>query len=266
MTSTTGVATQELAQWLDANLNVAAFKDYCPNGLQVEGKTHITRIVTGVTASEALLQAAVERHADAVIVHHGWFWKNEDPRVRGPKRQRLQLALKHELNVFGFHLPLDAHPEWGNNAQLGLRLGLSPRWNADGKPQLCGPDNLVWLGHTSDGNTVQDIADRIRTTLKREPLVIGDPNARPTKVAWCTGGAQGFMTPPSMQAPTCTLQARPQSPTTTWPVKPASPSSPPATTPPSVTAYSPWGKPLRRNLTSRSNSSTWTTRFRPPVS
>ena len=193
MTSTTGVATQELAQWLDANLNVAAFKDYCPNGLQVEGKTHITRIVTGVTASEALLQAAVERHADAVIVHHGWFWKNEDPRVRGPKRQRLQLALKHELNVFGFHLPLDAHPEWGNNAQLGLRLGLSPRWNADGKPQLCGPDNLVWLGHTSDGNTVQDIADRIRTTLKREPLVIGDPNARPTKVAWCTGGAQGFM-------------------------------------------------------------------------
>ncbi|WJJ92704.1 Nif3-like dinuclear metal center hexameric protein [Neopusillimonas aromaticivorans] len=193
MTSTTGVATQELAQWLDATLNVAAFKDYCPNGLQVEGKTHITRIVTGVTASEALLQAAVERHADAVIVHHGWFWKNEDPRVRGPKRRRLQLALKHELNVFGYHLPLDAHPEWGNNAQLGLRLGLSPRWNADGKPELCGPDNLVWLGHTQDGNTVQDIANRIRTTLKREPLVIGDLNARPAKVAWCTGGAQGFM-------------------------------------------------------------------------
>lgn len=193
MTLPTGVDTHELALWLDAALNVAAFKDYCPNGLQVDGKPHIKRIVTGVTASEALLQAAIDRHADAVIVHHGWFWKNEDPRVRGPKRRRLKLALANELNIFGFHLPLDAHPEWGNNAQLGLKLGLTPRRDADGKPQLCGPDNLVWLGHAPVGNTLHDIARNIHAVLGREPLVVGDPGARPAKIAWCTGGAQGFM-------------------------------------------------------------------------
>ncbi|MGE4124733.1 MAG: Nif3-like dinuclear metal center hexameric protein [Pusillimonas sp.] len=193
MTTPTGIATHELAQWLDTALNVAAFKDYCPNGLQVEGTAHIKRIVTGVTASEALLQAAIDRHADAVIVHHGWFWKNEDPRVRGPKRRRLQLALANELNVFGFHLPLDAHPEWGNNARLGAVLGLTPERDANGSLHSCGPDNLVWLGHTQAGGTLQEIAANIRTALGREPLVIGDAGTRPEKVAWCTGGAQGFM-------------------------------------------------------------------------
>ena len=193
MTQHAGVATHELASWLDTVLNVSAFKDYCPNGLQVEGKTHITRIVTGVTASEALLHAAIEHHADAVIVHHGWFWKNEDPRVRGMKRRRLQLALANDLNIFGFHLPLDAHPEWGNNAQLGQKLRLTPRRDANGNPLVCGPDNLVWMGHPTQGQTLHELAQTLQNVLGRAPLVVGDLNTRPANIAWCTGGAQGFM-------------------------------------------------------------------------
>src|SRR5690606_17737925 len=133
------VSTQQLADWLDATLQVQRFKDYCPNGLQVEGKATISHIITGVTATQALLEAAVERKADAILVHHGWFWKNENPVVRGTKRQRLALALAHELNVFAYHLPLDAHPTLGNNAQLAQVLGLTPELDAHGQPRLCGP-------------------------------------------------------------------------------------------------------------------------------
>lgn len=193
MSQEPGIATQDLAAWLDETLNVPAFKDYCPNGLQVEGKSQIRRIVTGVTASKALLQAAIDRQADAIIVHHGWFWRNEDPRVRGTKRQRLQMALAHDLNIFGFHLPLDAHPTLGNNAQLGLKLGLTPLMGNDGTPLTCGPDNLIWLGTTQEHETLSALAARIGRILGREPLVIGNADMRPEKIAWCTGGAQGFM-------------------------------------------------------------------------
>src|SRR5690554_7737421 len=111
------VSTQQLAEWLEATLQAQRFRDYCPNGLQVEGKATIGHIITGVTASQALLQAAIERSADAILVHHGWFWKNENPVVRGPKRERLALALRHNLNLFAYHLPLDAHAALGNTAQ-----------------------------------------------------------------------------------------------------------------------------------------------------
>src|SRR5690606_15408187 len=140
------VSTQQLANWLDTTLQVQRFKDYCPNGLPVEGKTAIGHIITGVTASQALLEAAVQKKADAVLVHHGWFWKNESPVIRGPKRERLALALQHNLNVFAYHLPLDAHVALGNNAQLGRVLGFEPDLDQDGNPLRCGPDDLVWLG------------------------------------------------------------------------------------------------------------------------
>src|SRR5690606_63552 len=140
------VPTQQLYDWLDATLQPQRFKDYCPNGLQVEGKSSISHIITGVTATQALLEAAIAQNADAVLVHHGWFWKNEDPCIRGPKRTRLALALQHDLNVFAYHLPLDAHPVLGNNAQLGRVLGLEPDRDQDGNPIVCGPDGLVWLG------------------------------------------------------------------------------------------------------------------------
>lgn len=171
----------------------ARFKDYCPNGLQVEGKTHIRRIVTGVTASEALLRAAIERQADAVLVHHGWFWRGEDPRVRGPRRTRMRLVLEHELNLFGYHLPLDAHPELGNNAMLARKLGLSPDRDDEGQPVTFGPDKLVWSGSAPGLETLGQLAARIAKVLDRPPLCVGEPDMPVRRVAWCTGGAQGML-------------------------------------------------------------------------
>ncbi|WP_241083507.1 Nif3-like dinuclear metal center hexameric protein, partial [Achromobacter xylosoxidans] len=120
------VDSHVLAAWLDDTLQAARFKDYCPNGLQVEGRSEVRHIITGVTASEALLRIAVERGADAVLVHHGWMWRNEDRRVIGTRRTRMALALKNDLNLYAYHLPLDAHPTLGNNAQLARVLGLEP--------------------------------------------------------------------------------------------------------------------------------------------
>lgn len=187
------IDTRELAAWLDATLQAPRFKDYCPNGLQVEGKPRVGHIITGVTASEALIRAAIERNADAILVHHGWFWKNEDPRVRGPRRTRLALTLAHDLNVFAYHLPLDAHPEWGNNAQLARVLGLIPKCNADGMPITCGHGDLVWLGHAPELQTLGDLATRVQQRLGRQPLVIGDADQPLRRIAWCTGGAQGML-------------------------------------------------------------------------
>ena len=115
----TSVLRDDLANFLASELDINRFRDYCPNGLQVQGRERIGRIVTGVTASLALLEAALEAKADAVIVHHGYFWRGEDARVIGPKQRRLKLLLANDINLFAYHLPLDAHPELGNNAQLG---------------------------------------------------------------------------------------------------------------------------------------------------
>jgi len=183
----------QLQQWLDETLQPQRFRDYCPNGLQVEGKSTIRRLVTGVTASQALLHAAIVRQADAVLVHHGWFWKHEDACVRGPKRRRLALALAHELNLLAYHLPLDAHPELGNNAQLGVQLALTVQRDAQGAPVTCGPDGLVWLGECTPDTTLDTFAKHVHQTLQRQPLAVGDPQRPVRRIAWCTGGAQGFM-------------------------------------------------------------------------
>lgn len=115
----------ELEQLINDKLNSAAISDYAPNGLQVEGKETVQKIVTGVTASQALLDEAVRLQADAVIVHHGYFWKGESPVIRGMKRRRLKTLLANDINLYGWHLPLDAHPELGNNAQLAALLGIT---------------------------------------------------------------------------------------------------------------------------------------------
>jgi len=187
------IDTRELAVWLDATLQAPRFKDYCPNGLQVEGKPHIRHIITGVTASEALIREAITRNADAILVHHGWFWKNEDPRVRGPRRTRLALTLAHDLNIFAYHLPLDAHPEWGNNAQLANVLGLTPERTPDGTPVTCGSGDLIWLGSASGITTLGELTARVQERLHRPPLVIGDPDQPVRRIAWCTGGAQSML-------------------------------------------------------------------------
>ncbi|HRL20497.1 Nif3-like dinuclear metal center hexameric protein [Alcaligenes sp. SDU_A2] len=189
----TQVSTADLARWLDTTLDAARFKDYCPNGLQVEGKPVIRKLVTGVTASLALVDAAIERQADAILVHHGWFWKNENPCVRGPKKTRLERVLQHQINLLGYHLPLDAHPELGNNAQLGRLLGITPWLNEQGQPQTCGPDGLVWLGELPQPVSLETFRLTVCSNLQREPLVVGDLQQNIRRIAWCTGGAQGFI-------------------------------------------------------------------------
>lgn len=127
--TTTPTSRNQLLDAFDAMLQPQRFKDYGPNGLQVEGRADVRRIVSGVTASRALIDAAIEQRADAIFVHHGLFWRGQDGRVTGWMKQRLQRLLAHDINLFAYHLPLDAHPELGNNAQLGQRLG----WQADGR-------------------------------------------------------------------------------------------------------------------------------------
>lgn len=180
-----GVDRNELGTYLEQLLNVARTRDYCPNGLQVEGRPVIKRVVSGVTASLALIEAAIEMDADAILVHHGYFWRGEDPRVVGPRQRRLKRLLDNELNLFAYHLPLDMHIELGNNAQLAQHLGLV----ADGR---FGEDDLGWLG-TADVATVGELARRIQAVLGRAPLVIGDCAQPIARIGWCTGAAQNLL-------------------------------------------------------------------------
>ena len=173
----------ELAGYLDRLLDCGRFRDYCPNGLQVEGRAGIRRIVCGVSASLTLLQAALAADADAVLVHHGWFWRNEDGRVTGIRRARLKALLENDLSLFAYHLPLDAHPEFGNNAQLARRLG----WAVEGR---FGEQDVGFLGRAE--GSAQEIADRLALELGRLPLLVGDAGRRVERIAWCSGGAQGY--------------------------------------------------------------------------
>lgn len=183
------VDRDELAKFLALTLEITRFRDYCPNGLQVAGAASIKTLVTGVTASLALLEAAIDLKADAVLVHHGYFWRGEDACVVGIKQKRLKLLLAHEINLFAYHLPLDAHPVLGNNAQLAEVLELS----ADAR---FGADDLGCLGTAVNAaiRTAGDLALEVSAKLGRQPLLIGDPAQPVRRIAWCTGAAQNFMT------------------------------------------------------------------------
>jgi len=169
-------------------LNVNAISDYCPNGLQVEGTPQIQRIVSGVTASQALIDAAIELQADALLVHHGYFWKGEDQRVIGMKQRRLKALLTHDINLLAYHLPLDVHPEVGNNVQLAQRLGLT----ISGPLEPDNPRNVGLIGELATPLSANEFAARIEKALNRAPLVI-DHQQPIKRVAWCTGGAQGYI-------------------------------------------------------------------------
>ncbi len=175
----------ELDRYLEQLLEVGRFRDYCPNGLQVEGRAEVRRIVCGVTANQALIEAAIEAKADALLVHHGWFWRGEDGRVTGMRKQRLRALLTHDINLYAYHLPLDAHAELGNNAQLAQRLGLT----VEGR---FGEQDIGFLGAAPGVATAEALTRHIAETFGRAPLLVGDANRQITRVAWCTGAAQGY--------------------------------------------------------------------------
>ncbi len=169
----------------DALLQPERFKDYGPNGLQVEGRPRIARLVSGVTASQALIDAAIAERADAVFVHHGLFWRGQDGRITGWMKQRLQRLLAHDINLFAYHLPLDAHPELGNNARLGAALG----WTADAH---FGEQDLGCVSN-AQYSTAAALAQQVQSVLGRPVTLVAPSPDRPiARVGWCTGGAQGY--------------------------------------------------------------------------
>ncbi|MGV1044105.1 Nif3-like dinuclear metal center hexameric protein [Limnohabitans sp.] len=171
---------------LDALLEPDKFKDYGPNGLQVEGDREVRLLVSGVTASRALIEAAIEANADAILVHHGLFWRGQDGRVTGWMRERLRLLLAHGIHLFAYHLPLDAHAELGNNAQLGRLLGLQ----SDGR---FGEQNLGFIGQGDQTwDTAQSLADHVARVLGRQVTCVSGSERPIRRIAWCTGGAQGY--------------------------------------------------------------------------
>ncbi|KAB7623837.1 Nif3-like dinuclear metal center hexameric protein [Alkalilimnicola sp. S0819] len=183
------VLRDDLLAYCDELLDAGAFSDYAPNGLQVEGRAEVRCIVSGVTASQALIDAAVAEGADLLLVHHGYFWKGEDARVVGMKARRLRALLAADMSLLAYHLPLDAHPELGNNAQLGQRLGLRTlgRFDTGTKPAL------GWLGELPEPLTGEAFAQAIGAALGRMPLHVAGGEGAIRRVAWCTGGAQGFI-------------------------------------------------------------------------
>ena len=176
----------------DQLLTPERFKDYGPNGLQVEGKAEVRKIVSGVTASVALIDAAIAVGADAIFVHHGLFWRGQDSRVTGWMKQRLARLLAHDINLLAYHLPLDAHPELGNNAQLARQLGLTPHAGDLGR---FGEQQLGFLGGKTGGGGFQnalELAESIKKALKRPVVTVSIGDVAINNIAWCTGGAQGY--------------------------------------------------------------------------
>lgn len=176
---------EELRLALDNLLDVPRFRDYCPNGLQVEGRPEIQRILCGVSASQKLLDVAVQRQVDAVLVHHGWFWKNEERAVTGYRRTRLATLLNHDINLFAYHLPLDAHPLLGNNAELARYMN----WTITGR---FAEQDIGFLGTPASSENASSLAASLEHFLNRKPLVVGPLDRPITRLAWCSGGAQDY--------------------------------------------------------------------------
>lgn len=180
---------KEIAIYLEKLLQPTSFKDYCPNGLQVEGRTSIKTIVTGVTANLALIEAAIDADADCLLVHHGYFWKNEPPSIVGMKFRRIKALILNDLSLFAFHLPLDVHPVYGNNVQLAKLLGLVSGSSFETEPGL----NLGYLGELSQPLSGKEFAQLLHDKLARSPSHFYGTDRKISKVALCTGGAQDYL-------------------------------------------------------------------------
>lgn len=182
------ISRAKLTDAFNILLEPERFKDYGPNGLQVEGKAEIRKIISGVTASLALIEAAVAAKADAIFVHHGLFWRGQSGAVTGWMKQRLALLLQHDINLYAYHLPLDAHPDLGNNAQLGLQLGLTAA-------SRFGDQDLGFLGARTDGDNFGDalaLSEHVKKVLNRPVTLVNEAQKVIKNIAWCTGGAQGY--------------------------------------------------------------------------
>lgn len=179
----------ELEQLINQKLSSDKINDYAPNGLQVEGKTEIKKIITGVTASQALIDYAISQNADAILVHHGYFWKSENPCIRGMKGKRIKALLVNDINLYGYHLPLDMHPELGNNAQLAKLLDIENL-----QPLEKGAVSIPVWGELKEPMTGKDFAEKVEKVLNRKPLIcIENGPHLILKIGICTGGGQGYI-------------------------------------------------------------------------
>lgn len=179
---------KELIDATDTLLQPQKFKDYCPNGLQVEGRPQVKKLITGVTACQALLDQAVANDADALLVHHGYFWRGEDATIVGIKRRRIATLLQHDISLIAYHLPLDAHLQLGNNAQLAEVLDITPR--AGLQP---GENSIGSIGELGEALSSAQLTRHIASRLGREPLHISGRSKQIKSIAWCTGAAQDFI-------------------------------------------------------------------------
>lgn len=177
------IDNKSLSRYCHVYLNIDAFDDYCPNGLQIEGRQQINKIIAGVSANQDLIDCAIDENADALFVHHGFFWKNESPTITGIKKNRIKTLLEKNINLFAYHLPLDAHITVGNNAQLAQRFGIENPAPID--------DTLVWQGEID--TSLADFSKTIAQLINRKPLVFGDDNKTLKRIAWCSGSAQNYI-------------------------------------------------------------------------
>jgi dinuclear metal center YbgI/SA1388 family protein len=180
------VETQEIIKFCDALLNSAAWQDYAPNGLQVQGSPTIKRLVTGVTASADLIDAAIAWQADAILVHHGYFWKNETLTITGMKYRRIEKLIKNNINLIAYHLPLDGQPQFGNNAALADYLALTDR-------TFFGQNQLGLAGYLPTPTTVAALSAKLSAHLNRQPLVVGPAQTLLHHIGLCSGGAQDYL-------------------------------------------------------------------------
>ncbi|NOI67748.1 Nif3-like dinuclear metal center hexameric protein [Vibrio sp. 99-8-1] len=179
----------QLELLLNKKLSPELIKDYCPNGLQVEGRQEVLKMVTGVTASQALIDKAIELKADALLVHHGYFWKGEPEAIRGMKGSRIKALIHNDINLYAYHLPLDVHPELGNNAKLASLLGIEITGGLEPSPQ-----SVALHGELAHSMSGTELAEKIASVLNREPLHIAPDMDKPIKtVGWCTGGGQDYI-------------------------------------------------------------------------
>ncbi len=188
----------ELRDYNASLLQTNLFKDYCPNGLQVEGRSEVCRIATAVSASQQVLDEAIAWGADAILVHHGFFWRNEDAAIVGIKKRRIAALLNHDVSLLAYHLPLDAHPVLGNNAQLGKLLGIQAL-------AQFAEQNIAWVGELAQPLSLQQFSQQVAQALQRVPLVVGDAQKIVRRIGWCSGGAQGYFAAALAQGVDCYL-------------------------------------------------------------